>query len=45
VVVVGDDDVANDTVGDNAWGQREVERDLPVATFVERVHGEIAAHK
>jgi threonyl-tRNA synthetase len=44
VVVVGDDDVANDTVGDNPRGG-EVERDLPVATFVERLRGEIAAHR
>ena len=44
VVVVGDDDVANDTVGDNPRGG-EVERDLPVATFVHRLRDEIAAHK
>jgi threonyl-tRNA synthetase len=43
VVVVGDDDVANDTVGDNPRGG-EVERDLPVATFVERLRGQVAAH-
>jgi threonyl-tRNA synthetase len=43
VVVVGDDDVANDTVGDNPRGG-EVERDLPVTTFVERLRDEIAAH-
>jgi threonyl-tRNA synthetase len=44
VVVVGDDDVANDTVGDNPRGG-EVERDVPVATFVERLRGEVAAHR
>jgi threonyl-tRNA synthetase len=43
VVVVGDDDVAADTVGDNPRGG-EVERGVPVATFVERVTAEIAAH-
>jgi hypothetical protein len=44
VVVVGGDDVANDTVGDNPRGG-DVERDVPVATFVERLRGEIAAHR
>ena len=44
VVVVGDDDVANDTVGDNPRGG-EVERDLPVAVFVERLRDEIATHR
>ncbi len=43
VLVVGDDDVAHDTVGDNPRGG-QVERDLPVATFVDRLHAEIAAH-
>ena len=43
VVVVGDDDVANDTVGDNPRGGK-VERDLPVADFLERLRTEIAAH-
>jgi threonyl-tRNA synthetase len=43
VLVVGDDDVAHDTVGDNPRGG-EVERDVPVAVFVERLRGEIAAH-
>jgi threonyl-tRNA synthetase len=44
VVVVGDDDVAGDTVGDNPRGGA-VERDLPVASFVQRLHDEIAAHR
>ena len=43
VLVVGDDDVANDTVGDNPRGGA-VERDVPVATFVERLRDEIASH-
>jgi threonyl-tRNA synthetase len=43
VLVVGDDDVAADTVGDNPRGG-EVERDVPVATFVERLHTEISTH-
>jgi threonyl-tRNA synthetase len=43
VVVVGADDVAADTVGDNPRGG-DVERGVPVATFIERVAAEIAAH-
>jgi threonyl-tRNA synthetase len=43
VVVVGDDDVAADTVGDNPRGG-EVERGVPVAAFIERMTAEIAAH-
>ena len=43
VVVVGDDDVANDTVGDNPRGGK-VERDVPVADFIERLHTETATH-
>ena len=43
VLVVGDDDVAADTVGDNPRGG-EVERGVPVATFVERLHTEISTH-
>ena len=43
VVVVGDDDVADDTVGDNPRGG-EVERGVPVATFIERLRTEVAAH-
>jgi threonyl-tRNA synthetase len=43
VLVVGDDDVAADTVGDNPRGG-EVERGVPVATLVERLHTEISTH-
>jgi threonyl-tRNA synthetase len=43
VVVVGDDDVANDTVGDNPRGG-QVERGVPVATFVERLRTAIDTH-
>jgi threonyl-tRNA synthetase len=43
VLVVGDDDVAHDTVGDNPRGGH-VERDVPVDAFVERLRAEIAAH-
>ncbi|HEX6238089.1 MAG TPA: threonine--tRNA ligase [Acidimicrobiales bacterium] len=43
VLVVGDDDVAHDTVGDNprAGG---VERDVPVGAFIERLRTEIERH-
>jgi len=44
VLVVGDDDVAGSTVGDNPRGGA-VERDLPVDTFVERLRAEIAARR
>jgi threonyl-tRNA synthetase len=43
VLVVGDDDVAHDTVGDNPRGG-QVERDVPVAAFVERLRAEVDAH-
>jgi threonyl-tRNA synthetase len=43
VVVVGDDDQANETVGDNPRGGA-VERDLPVVDFVSRLRDEVAAH-
>jgi threonyl-tRNA synthetase len=43
VLVVGDDDVANDTVGDNPRGG-QVERDLPVATFIERLRTAVDSH-
>jgi threonyl-tRNA synthetase len=42
VLVVGDDDVAGSTVGDNPRGG-DVERDVPVDTFLERLRAEIAA--
>jgi threonyl-tRNA synthetase len=43
VVVVGDDDVAHDTVGENPRGGT-VERDLPVADLLERLRTETATH-
>ncbi len=43
VLVVGDDDVANGTVGVNRRGG-EVERDVPVAAFVEQLAAEVADH-
>ena len=43
VVVVGDDDVADDTVGDNPRGG-QVERGVPVATFIERLHTAVDTH-
>ncbi|NLA35517.1 MAG: threonine--tRNA ligase [Actinobacteria bacterium] len=43
VLVVGDDDVAAGTVGVNARG-KDVERDVPVTTFAQRVVEEISAH-
>ncbi len=43
VLVVGDDDVANGTVGVNPRGG-EVERDVAVAAFVERLAAEVADH-
>ncbi|MBU3718146.1 MAG: threonine--tRNA ligase, partial [Actinobacteria bacterium] len=41
VLVVGDSDVANGTVGVNARGA-DVERDVPLATFVERVAADVS---
>lgn len=43
VVVVGDDDVADDTVGDNPRGG-QVERGVPVATFIERLRTAVDTH-
>ncbi len=43
VVVVGDDDVADDTVGDNPRGGK-VERGVPVATFIERLRTAVDSH-
>ena len=40
VLVVGDDDVAADTVGVNARGA-DVERDVPVVSFIERLRDEV----
>jgi threonyl-tRNA synthetase len=43
VVVVGDDDQAGETVGDNPRGG-EVERGVPVSAFVARLRDEVASH-
>ena len=40
ILVVGDDDVANDTAGVNPRGG-DVQRDVPVAEFIERLHAEV----
>ena len=42
VLVVGDDDVENDTVGVNARGNDDPERDVPVDDFVARLATEVA---
>jgi threonyl-tRNA synthetase len=44
VLVVGDDDVAHETVGDNPRGGA-VERDVPVADFIQRLRDEVTAHR
>jgi threonyl-tRNA synthetase len=41
VLVVGDDDVAHDTVGVNARGQNQPERDVPVEEFSSRLAIEV----
>jgi threonyl-tRNA synthetase len=41
VLVVGDDDVAHGTVGVNPRGG-DVERDVPVASFAERLAADVA---
>ena len=43
VLVVGDDDVADGTVGVNARGV-EVERGVPVDDFVDRLHADVLSH-
>ena len=43
VLVVGDDDVANDTVGVNPRGG-DVERDVAVDAFIARLGADVAAH-
>ncbi len=45
VLVVGDDDVANDTVGDNARGSDKPERDLPLDEFVDRLASLVAERR
>jgi hypothetical protein len=42
--VVGDDDVSNRTVGVNPRGN-EVERDVPLASFVDRLAAEVESKK
>jgi threonyl-tRNA synthetase len=44
VLVVGDDDVAHGTVGVNPRGG-EVERNVPLGGFVERLGAEVAAKR
>jgi threonyl-tRNA synthetase len=44
VLVVGDDDVANDTVGVNPRGG-DVERDVAVEEFVARLTADVADHR
>ncbi|HEY7931799.1 MAG TPA: threonine--tRNA ligase [Acidimicrobiales bacterium] len=44
VLVVGDDDVANETVGVNARGSNDPERGVSVAAFRDRLVQEIADH-
>ena len=41
VLVVGDDDVANDTVGVNKRGEDKPERDVTVDDFIARLGGEV----
>jgi len=45
VLVVGDDDVANDTVGVNRRGEAEPERDVAVADFVAALGAEVAERR
>ncbi len=43
ILVVGDDDALNETVGVNRRGQNAPERDVPIAEFVEMLTAEAAA--
>ena len=43
-MVVGDDDVANGTLGVNARGSNDPERGVTVGGFTDRLLAEIAAH-
>lgn len=45
MLVVGDDDVANDTVGVNRRGQAEPERDVAVADFVSSFGAEVTERR
>ncbi len=44
VLVVGDDDVAHRSVGVNPRGN-EVERDVPLSSFAERLATDVAAKR
>ena len=44
ILVVGDDDVANGTLGINARGANDPERGVKVETFIARLRDEIASH-
>ena len=44
ILVVGDDDVAADTVGVNRRGSKGADRDVPVAAFLDALVAEIGAH-
>jgi threonyl-tRNA synthetase len=45
VLVVGDSDVEHGTVGVNARGSEQPERDVKVDEFVDRLAAEVAEHK
>jgi threonyl-tRNA synthetase len=45
ILVVGDSDVDNGTVGVNARGSNDPERDVPVDAFVERLAAEVLEHR
>ena len=45
VLVVGGDDVVENTVGDNARGADGPERDVPVADFMVRLADEVEARR
>ena len=45
VLVVGDDDMAHMTVGENARGADAPERDLPLDEFTARLADEVAARR
>jgi threonyl-tRNA synthetase len=44
VLVVGDTDVENGTVGVNRRGSEAAERDVPVDEFAAQLAAEVAAH-
>ena len=45
ILVVGDSDVDNGTVGVNARGSNDPERDVHVDAFVERLAAEVLEHR